>query len=204
MEPEEDFQVVHHYRTRDVASIEEEPQYIIREKIGASNAQWLERLSLTSGVRYVLLYLAHQSQDRLRLYVDCDGRVNLVSCSIDSLKEEILQMLKRRQSLLAASSEQQLVQLLVCAVGARVFGIPEPIRKPVKRPWIRNRLVWLPPIDDIKEVSLNPTRRDLAMRLKADEMLPILQELINKVFDRQLEIAKQAAWIPVVPEPREK
>src|SRR5215510_7855589 len=99
-------------------------------------------------------------------------------------------MLKRRHSFLASSSEEKLVQLLICTIRTRMLRIPEAISEPVKRPWIRNGLIRLSPINHVKQVSLNPPRCDLAMRLKAYKMFSIVQKLINEVLNSQFEIAE--------------
>ena len=89
VERQQELEIVHHHRSRDERSVEEQPLDVLSQEIGGTDAKWREALSRLPGVCLVLA-LAEEVQERRGFYVHHRVRIDLVRYLVVSVKEERL------------------------------------------------------------------------------------------------------------------
>ena len=74
-----------------------------------------------------------------------------------------------------------------------MLWVAEAIRKPVERTGRRDCLSRLAPVHDVHEVCLNPALEDIPVLAEPREPLRVLEELVHKSLDREVEAPFEAA-----------
>ena len=183
VEPEvkgdEHLQVVDHHRARDESLIEEQSLDVLGEQIHLPHAQRREALAahFESGVSSLTLV---EVQERLRLDVNRRGRVVLVRVNVVAVEEEVIEGVTGDLASPTSRAVEHLVEVLRCAVVARMPCVAEPVREAVKRARRGHGLVRPTSVHDVEQVGLDPSLDDIAVVAEPDEPLRVVEIFATK------------------------